>query len=159
MRTVFVAFCLSLCVLPAAAAPRPDSPAAHVFALVIPSAPPIVLRTCSDIGSQNAIIEYRTGGDPSVAQKIPGQLSVLNITCSRGLSDDKSLALWRQVVETTGGTFRKDGALVLYDNARHEVARWNLYNAWPAKLTVNVDEASGVAEETVLLAVERIERP
>lgn len=159
MRTVVVAFCLSLSVLPVAAAARPDSPAATSFALVISGAPPIVLQTCSDIGSQNAIIEYRAGGDPGVAQKIPGQLSVLNITCSRALSDDKSLAQWRQVVETAGGTFRKDGALVLYDNARHELARWNLYNAWPAKLTVNVDEASGVAKETVLLAVERIERP
>jgi phage tail-like protein len=106
------------------------------------------------------ITEFRTGGDVTTTHKLPGQLSVLNITCSRTLSDDKSLAQWRLLVEdATSTSYRKSGALVLYDNAMREVARWNLFSVWPAELTVRVDETSGIAMENVVLAVERIERP
>lgn len=158
-KNVLVAVSLFLATLPAAGAARPDSPAAPVFALVIPNAAPIVLQNCSEIGSENAIVEVRSGGDPSETQKIPGALTVLNITCSRQLSDDKSLAVWRQIVVEASGAYRRDGSLVLYDNARHEVARWNLTNAWPSRLIVHVDQDNAVAMETVTLAVEAIVRP
>lgn len=159
-RALLAVLCFALCALPCAAAGRPDSPSASVFALVIPGASPVVLQKCSDIGSRNVITEFRTGGDVTTTHKLPGQLSVLNITCSRTLSDDKSLAQWRLLVEdATSTSYRKSGALVLYDNAMREVARWNLFSVWPAELTVRVDETSGIAMENVVLAVERIERP
>jgi phage tail-like protein len=133
-----------------------------VFTLTVPGAAPAVFQKCTGIGSENAIVEYRSGSDPTLAMKIPGNLAVSNVTCSRALSSDKSLAQWRQLVEEPSGppaAYRKNGTLTINDTPAHELARWNVYGVWPAALTVEIDEVSGVAMESVLFAVERVERP
>jgi phage tail-like protein len=162
MRRALLAFmCFVVISVPCIAAP-PGSPSTGVFTLVVPGVAPAVFQNCSGIGSENAIVEYRSGSDPSFTGKTPGALSVLNVTCSRALSSDKSLAQWRQMFEDPSGpitTYKKNGTLSLNDTPAHELARWNVYGVWPAALTVEIDEESGVAIERVLFAVERVERP
>ncbi|MHB0968915.1 MAG: phage tail protein [Thermoanaerobaculia bacterium] len=161
-RALLAVLCFVVASVPCIAAGPPGSPSAAVFTLTVPGAAPAVFQKCSGIGSENAIVEYRSGSDPTLAMKIPGNLAVLNVTCSRALSSDKSLAQWRQMVEDPSGpvtTFKKNGTLALNDTPAHELARWNVYGVWPAALTVEIDEESGVAMERVLLAIERVERP
>lgn len=161
-RALLAVLCLVVVSVPCVMAAPPGSPSARVFTLVVPGAAPAVFQKCSGIGAENAIVEYRSGSDPTFVGKIPGALSVLNVTCSRALSSDKSLAQWRQVIEDPSGpvtTFKKNGTLSLNDTPAHELARWNVYGVWPAALTVEIDEESGVAMERVLFAVERVERP
>jgi phage tail-like protein len=43
---------------------------------------------------------------------------------------------WRALVEQGKiAEARKNGSIVMFDTTGKEIARWNLVNAWPSKLT------------------------
>jgi phage tail-like protein len=55
---------------------------------------------------------------------------------------------------------RKDGSIVLYDSSGKEIARFNFFNGWPAKIStdaLSVDSNDPV-KETITLVCERLER-
>lgn len=114
----------------------------------------------SGISSETEIIEYRTGDsrDGSV-RKLPGLHKFGDITLKRGITRSDAVWQWRQSV-VNGDVQRRSASIILLDEAREEVLRWNLFEAWPAKYVGPDLKATGneVAIETLVITCERIER-
>lgn len=111
----------------------------------------------SGITMESDIIEYREGNDPTHVRKMPGLSKYGNITLKRGFTDNTELADWRKTV-TSGLTERKDGAIILLDEAGQPALRWEFTNGWPSKLegaTMN-STANEAAIETAEIAVETV---
>ncbi|HET6959029.1 MAG TPA: phage tail protein [Vicinamibacterales bacterium] len=96
-------------------------------------------------------IEYRTGNETSLAtRKLPGLHKFTNITLKRGVIGD--LSLWNWINSVLNGNVRRaDGSIVLLDDNRSEVLRWNFRRGWPCKLTGPTLNAKGnsIAMETL----------
>jgi phage tail-like protein len=112
----------------------------------------------SGLSTETSVIEYREGSDQSPSRKLPGITKYSNITLKRGITKDRSLWQWRKTV-MDGATQRKNGSVVLLDESRQEVARWNFHDAWPCKWEASSLNAksSEVAIETLELAHEGFE--
>jgi phage tail-like protein len=111
----------------------------------------------SGVTMESDIVEYREGNDPTHVRKLPGLSKYGNITLKRGFTDNTELADWRKTV-IDGVTQRKDGAIILMDEAGQPALRWNFTNAWPSKLegaTLNAT-ANEVAVETAEIVVETV---
>lgn len=79
-------------------------------------------------------IEYRNGSEDITVRKIPGLKKFTNITLKRGVIGD--LAFWNWIVEGMNGlVHRTEGSVVLLDENRREVMRWNFRRGWPSKWT------------------------
>lgn len=105
------------------------------------------------------VIEHREGGKNTTPLKLPGMTKHSNIVLKWGMTDDQELYRWhRDVVK--GTVLRRNGSIVLLDRRGQEVARWNFFNAWPAKWDGPDFNAEGndVAIETLELAHEGVER-
>src|SRR5262245_22091096 len=88
------------------------------------------------LNSEAAVVEYREGTDDIHTRKLPGLVKFGNVTLKRGvvLNDADMFALFKNVLD--GDIVRADTmSIVLLDEKRQEVVRWNLRNAWPAKWT------------------------
>lgn len=104
-------------------------------------------------------IEYREGNDPSHVRKLPGMHKYSPITLKRGITDSDELWKWyRTVVE--GKPERKNGSIVLLDDAGQEKIRWNFVNAWPSKWTGPSFNATSnqVAVETLEITHEEVKK-
>jgi phage tail-like protein len=104
-------------------------------------------------------VDYREGTDPNHARKLPGLNTYASITLKRGITDSDELWKWRQTV-IDGKAQRKNGSIVLRDEAGAEKIRWNFSSAWPSKWTgpaLNAT-ATGVAVETLELTHEELKR-
>jgi phage tail-like protein len=116
---------------------------------------------CSGLTMETDIIEYRTG-DPTVdditVRKLPGLKKFTNISLKRGYTDSKELWEWRKTV-MDGKTERKNGSIVLLNEAREEALRWNFYEGWPSKWEGPSFNAKNneVAIETLEIAIEKLE--
>ncbi len=113
---------------------------------------------CSGFGSSVEVIEYREGGD-ATARKLPGRVKVADITLRWGLTDSRELYDWYQSI-VNGHVLRKNGSIVVLDDAGVERVRWNFFNAWPSKWDGPDFEAEGndVAVETLVITCEGFER-
>jgi len=81
------------------------------------------------------------------------------ISLKRGVTNDAELWAWRK--KSIDGTIeRKNGAIVLIDDAGEEKARWNFVDGWPTKWTGPTFNATGneVAIETLEIAHEGIKK-
>ena len=115
----------------------------------------------SEVGgleSETDIIEYRSGDDRGSLRKLPGLTKYQNLTLKRGYAASHELWEWRQSI-VDGQVDRRAVSIVLLDHARDEVARWNLFEAWPCRWEgPHLDaETSAVAIETLEIAYEDIE--
>jgi phage tail-like protein len=104
-------------------------------------------------------IAYREGADrSSAARLLPGRVEYGLLVLRRGFSGDPALfRWWRNVVD--GDLDGRNVSVVLLDEQRQEVARWNIRRAWPMKFEPPTLAALGneVAIETLELAHEGIE--
>ena len=100
-------------------------------------------------------IEYRTGSEDITVRKIPGLKKFTNITLKRGITGHVGFFEW--VKEALNGKVRRTaGSIVLLDENRQEVMRWNFDRGWPTKYT-GPSLAAGkneIAIETLVLSVE-----
>ena len=81
-----------------------------------------------------APIEYRNGSEDITVRKIPGLKKFSNITLKRGIVAD--LAFWNWIVRAMNGDVQRvEGSIVLLDEDREEVMRWNFVRGWPCKWT------------------------
>ena len=114
---------------------------------------------CSGLGSEVAVIEYREGGEPTAARKLPGRASYSDITLKRGITESKDLYEWHKAA-LQGNTQRRDGSIRLLDDEGAEVVRWVFRDAWPRKWEGPNLNAMGneVAIETFVLSCESLER-
>ncbi len=91
-------------------------------------------RECGGLDTTQDPIDYREGTDALTTRKIPGLNTYSNITLQWGMTDDAELWEWRKKV-MEGDVERKNGSIVLLNDRREEVARWNFIEAWPTKWT------------------------
>ena len=104
-------------------------------------------------------VAYREGSDKtSVARLLPGRVEYGPLVLRRGFNGDGQLFQWWQAV-AQGTVDRRNVSVVLLDEQRQQVARWNLHRAWPSKWTGPALRALGneVAIETLELVHEGIE--
>ena len=119
---------------------REDPYAGHHFEIVINgisddgTAVKGSFSECSGLEASMDPIEYRNGSEDFTVRKIPGLKKFTNIVLKRGIIGD--LALWNWILEGLNGTVhRTEGAVILLDEAKQEVMRWNFKRGWPAKYT------------------------
>ncbi len=95
-------------------------------------------RECTGMGSENEVVEYKASGPKGefVIKKVPGRMKWNNITLKRGITDAMDMWKWRKMIEDGEiDAARKNGSIVMYNQAGQEVARWDFVNAWPSKLS------------------------
>ena len=112
----------------------------------------------SGLTTEQDIVEYREGNEPARARKLPGITKFNNITLKRGIVGDAALWQWRKTT-LDGMTERRSGSIVLLDEGRAEVMRWNFFEGWVCKWegpTLN-STANEVAVETVEICHEGLD--
>jgi phage tail-like protein len=95
-------------------------------------------RECTGLGSENEVVESKASGPKGefVIKKLPGRMKWNNVTLKRGITSTMDMWIWRKLVETGKiDEARKNGSIVMYSTDGTPMARWNLVNAWPSKLT------------------------
>jgi phage tail-like protein len=113
---------------------------------------------CSALESTLEVEEYREGGVNDRVHKFPTRFTFNNITLRRGVTLDPLLREWHNKL-LLGQTERRDGLIVLLNEAREEVLAWKFERGLPAKWTGPAFNA-GVNEisiETLEIAHERLE--
>ncbi len=120
-------------------------------------------KDCSGLESTSETVEYREANKDGVTviRKIPGALSWSDIVLKRGITDIMELWDWRkQIEEGNVDQSRKNGSIVLFNQANQEVARWNFVDGWPSKITgpqISAD-SNEVAIEELTITHEGLER-
>lgn len=116
-------------------------------------------KKMSGMNSETEVIEFKQGND-KVVRKKPGRTTYSNIVLERGFTNSDDLWLWRKNIED-GNIDRRSGTITILDQDMSTiVAQYNFYEGWPCKWNVpEVDsEQSGMAIETIEIAVEKVER-
>lgn len=120
-------------------ADREDPLVAFKFGLEIEGKLSGFFTTVGGIGSESEVVEHKiTNPDTgeTIIQKIPGRLAWTDVTLKRGVTSNVDVWSWRQqVVEGSVDDARTNCSIVAYNQANEEIARWNLDNAWPSKVT------------------------
>lgn len=117
---------------------RNDPLVGYHFYLELDGITEAMFRECSGLDSESNIIEYKEAGKNGtvVIKKVPGERKWSNIVMKRGITNDMRLWEWRvQIEDGEVEKARKNGSIVLYDQANNEVARWNFAAGWPSKMT------------------------
>ena len=141
---------------------RTDPLVSYHFHVEIDGITQAQFKECSGLGSSSDVVEYKESvKGATVYRKQPGALKWNDITLKRGISDVMELWNWRKQIEQGKiAEARKNGSIVLYDQADKEIARWNFKDGWPSKLSgpsVKAD-ASEVAIEELTITHEGMER-
>lgn len=106
---------------------------------------------CSGLSSEGDAVEYREGTDiPLTVRKLVGLRKYTNITLKRGYTQNAELWTWYSNI-TNGVPDRRNGSIILMDEERNDVMRWNIENAWINKIEGPSFNASGneIAIESV----------
>jgi len=98
------------------------------------------------------VIEYREGSDPTAAMLIPGLPHYGPLVLRNGLRANSELLGWlEKIVE--GDVDRRNLSIVILDAEGNEVARYNVWNAWPSSWRLGKLDSLGVGpiiEELVI---------
>lgn len=106
----------------------------------------------SGLTTDTNIIEYREGNEKhGTTRKLPGLMKYNNIVLKRGYTKDKVLWEWRKKC-IDGKTERRNGSIILLDEARQPALRWNFREGWPSKW-----EGPGLNGKTSEVALETLE--
>ncbi len=100
-------------------------------------------------------IEYRGGAEDITVRKIPGLKKFSNITLKRGITGH--VGFWNWVVEAMNGKVRRTaGSIIMLDENRQEVMRWNFTRGWACKFTgPSLNAANNeISMETLEICVE-----
>jgi len=113
----------------------------------------------SGLDATTDVVDYRQGDDQAHMRKLTGLNKYSPITLKRGITDSDELWKWRQTA-IEGKTERKNGSIVLLNEAGVEKLRWNFVNAWPSKWTGPSFNSTGssVAVETLELTHEEVKK-
>ncbi len=114
----------------------------------------------SGLTMETEVKEYREGGVNDYIHKLAGPVRYpATLVLKHGITDDDTLWNWYKSVRNRI-VVRKSGSVILLDNTRQEVMRYNFYNAYPVKWIgpdLNALRAE-VAIETLEIAHSRLER-
>lgn len=114
-------------------------------------------QECTGLDASTDSIDYRNGSDPNHVRKLSGLNKYSTITLRSGITDSDELWRWRQTV-IEGRMERKNGSIILLDDAGNEKLRWNFLNAWPSKWTGPTFNATSnaVAVESLEITPEEV---
>jgi phage tail-like protein len=111
---------------------------------------------CSGLSSDGDAVDYREGTDiPLNVRKLVGLRKYANIVLKRGYTQNTELWDWYTNI-VNGVPDRRNGTIILMDEARNDVLRWNVENAWINKIEGPSFKANGneIAMESVELVHE-----
>ncbi|MEO0502326.1 MAG: phage tail protein [Pseudomonadota bacterium] len=103
-------------------------------------------------------IEYREGNEQNWTRQLVGLRTQSTITLKRGMTQNRELWDW-SVNIGRGELDRRDGVIVLMNEAREDVLRWSFRQGWPNKIdgpSLNAT-SNEVAMESVELKHEGLE--
>lgn len=86
----------------------------------------------SGLQSEIETHEYQEGGLNQYSHHFPKRVKYPNLVLKRGISGSDELWNWYSAV-IAGQYQRKNGSIILMNQAGHEVQRWNFFNAFPVK--------------------------
>ena len=103
-------------------------------------------------------IEYRNDSEDIRIGEIPGLKKYTNITLKRGCIRD--IAMWNWISDGVKGLVnRQDGSIIVRDENRQEVMRFNFTRGWPCNYTGPVfnAESNETALETLEISYEGLQ--
>ncbi len=122
------------------------------FSLEIDGVKLAYFTACSGISIEFEPVKFKQigkEGTMAVETKRPGRPKYAEITLKRGFTADKALYEWfDKVVASKEDTPYKTGSIVIYSRTQKPVARYNLQECWPSKLSVS-DLSAGSDEVMV----------
>jgi phage tail-like protein len=133
------------------------------FSLQIDGVPIGYFTACSGISIEFEVVKFKQiGQDGKQAHetKRPGRPKYSEVVMKRGFTQSKDLYNWfDSVVKAKDKTPYKTASIVIYARTGDEVARYNLENCWPSKLSVSDLSTGGdeVLIEEVTIQHELIE--
>jgi phage tail-like protein len=95
-------------------------------------------RECTGLGSETEVVEEKSSGPDGklILKKIPGRMKYTNITLKRGITSTMDMWDWRKLVEDGSiSSARIHCSIIMHSQDGAPMARWDLTNAWPSKLT------------------------
>lgn len=94
---------------------------------------------CSGIGVDLEPITFKEGnGSQIIERKRPGRPKYGEVVLKRGLTQNRVLYDWfDEVVKAASSPPYKTASIVIYGRESNEVARFNLTQCWPSKLSVS----------------------
>ena len=112
----------------------------------------------SGLSSDGDIVEYREGTDRQLhVRKLMGLRKFSNITLKRGYTDNRELWNWRNNI-VNGTPDRRNGAIVLMDEERNDMLRWEFEGGWIHKIDGPTFNAKGndVTIESLEIVIESL---
>jgi phage tail-like protein len=112
----------------------------------------------SGLSSDGDIVEYRDGTDRQLhVRKLIGRPKFDKVTLKHGQTDNRELWNWRSNI-VNGIADRRNGAIILMDEERNDVLRWEFEGGWIHKIDGPTFNAKGndVAMETVEIVIESL---
>lgn len=108
----------------------------------------------SGLTADGDAVDYREGSDPQLnVRKLIGMRKFGPVTLKRGYTPDRTLWDWHNNI-SNGVVDRRDVTIILLNEARDPVLRWNVENAWVNKIEGPSMKAS--ANEVAVESVELI---
>jgi phage tail-like protein len=131
----------------------------HLFLVEIDGITQASFSECSGFASHVQVIEYREGGDPNHVRKLVGPTSFQDIMLKDGLTSSSELYDWHRTA-IDPPLQRKNGSIVILDDAFTEQMRWNFTGAWISKWEGPALSGKGtdVAIQTVTISCESLKR-
>lgn len=104
------------------------------------------------------VVEYREGGELGTARKLTGRIKFGNLVLKHGITASRDFYDWWKTVQD-GQTQRKNLSVILLDEGRNPVKRWNFLRAWPMRYQSSALNSLGhdVVIETLEIAHEGME--
>ncbi|MBS0168394.1 MAG: phage tail protein [Nitrospira sp.] len=97
----------------------------------------------SGLTAEGDAVDYREGTDAiNNVRKLTGLRKYANLMFKRGYVQDNSLWQWYQQI-ANGENVRRNGSVILMNEAHADVMRWNFENAWVNKIEGPGLKASG----------------
>jgi phage tail-like protein len=105
----------------------------------------------SGLGIEMPSIAYRGGNENIRFRQTPGVIKYTNLVCKFCTTGDITFLNWINKA-MQGLVQRADGSVILLDENRNEVMRWNFTNGWPCKYT-----GPGLNAKNNEIAIETVE--
>lgn len=116
---------------------------------------------CTGFDSTTDAVDYREGTDGNSMRKLSGLTKHGNVVLKWGATDSDELWKWRkQVLNGQSKQARRNGSIVVFDEAGKEQVRWNFRRGWPSKYKpadLNA-KSNDVAIETLEITFEELDR-
>lgn len=118
----------------------------HRFRIEIDGFTSADFSTCSELSKELEVIEHREGGR-LLAEKMPGTMTIPDVTLERGATSDKDLYDWLNSVADSSVdgeyglsaddpvNYERTADIVQLGNDGQPVERYRLFRCWPNKLS------------------------